>query len=347
MGGHPTLSPVKFRALLKRFSQSHLLVVGDLMLDRFIWGDVDRISPEAPVPVVRVTSESLRLGGAANVIHNIRALGGNVTACGLLGQDEAGKWLERRLRSIGSSTRGIVASPALRTTEKSRVIARPRHQQLVRLDHENHEKIPVALLDKLCGFIERHGEKYDGIVISDYGKGTIQPELLKLVSRLGTQKRILTVVDPKRENFSNYRDVTLVTPNTMEASEASGVEIVDSKTLREAGRRLLDKWRAEVVLITQGQQGMSLFRKNGPVGSFPTTAREVFDVTGAGDTVVATCALALACRGTYEEAAILGNLAAGSVVGELGTVAVSVDRLKESLELQRVHRESEKPGGSL
>ncbi|MFQ5849116.1 MAG: D-glycero-beta-D-manno-heptose-7-phosphate kinase [Candidatus Binatia bacterium] len=321
--------------LVGGFRRSHLLVVGDLMLDRFIWGEVERISPEAPVPVVRATSESLRLGGAANVIHNIRSLGGYVTACGVLGQDEPGKRLLRGLKEIGSSTAGVLSEARFLTTQKSRVIARPRHQQLIRLDHENHGEIGARVRQRIRQFVAREASRCDGIVISDYGKGVIHPELLRLISDLARENGVLCVVDPKKENYGRYRNVTLVTPNKEEASEASGIEIRDHGSLQAAGRKLLEMWQASAVLITQGQEGISLFRPGGTGGYFPTSAREVFDVTGAGDTVVATCALTLASHGTYEEAAIMANLAAGIVVGEVGTAPVPLDRLKQAIRDRR------------
>ncbi|MFQ5540283.1 MAG: D-glycero-beta-D-manno-heptose-7-phosphate kinase [Candidatus Binatia bacterium] len=325
------ISRRKLLALVSRFRRSRLLVVGDLMLDRFIWGEVERISPEAPVPVVRVTSEGLRLGGAANVIHNIRSLGGHVTACGVLGKDEPGKQLLRSLKKIGISTAGVFSESNFQTTQKSRVIAHPRHQQLVRMDHENHGEIGEGVRERIRQFVEREASRYDGVVLSDYGKGIVHPELLRLISRLALKKGILCVVDPKKENYRKYRDVSLVTPNKEEASEASGIEIRDQASLQKVGKALLKMWQAKSVLITRGQEGMSLFSQDGTSGYYPTAARDIFDVTGAGDTVVATCALVLASRGTVEEAAVMANLAAGVVVGEVGTAAVPVDRLKQAI----------------
>ena len=319
-------------ALQSRFRGKHLLVIGDLILDRFIWGSVERISPEAPVPILRVDSENLRLGGAANVIHNIRALGGRVTACGLVGQDEPGKRLIEELKKVGSSVAKVVVARGFSTTQKTRIIASPRHQQIVRLDRESHREMDRRWLQKLREFVRRQAGQCDGIVVSDYGKGVIHRELLELIAELADEKKLVCVVDPKKENFNYYRNATLVTPNQEEASGASGIEIRDDTSLREAGRRLLDLWQTQAVLITRGHEGMSLFRGDGKSGYFPTTAKEVFDVTGAGDTVVATCALALASCAAYEEAAVLANLAAGIVVGEVGTVAVTSDQLKKTIQ---------------
>ena len=315
--------------LLSRFRRCHLLVVGDLMLDRSISGEVERISPEAPVPVVRITAESFQLGGAANVIHNIRTMGGKVTACGFLGRDAQGKRLAAELNRIGVSTAGIFTVPGFQTTQKTRVIASPRHQQIVRLDRENHSEVSKKASERLLRFVERHIERFDGVVLSDYAKGVIDRELLNFIAVMTREKKALCVVDPKQENFDRYRGASLFTPNKDEASQASGIRIRDEASLRAAGKKLLEMWEAAAVLITRGQEGMSLFRQDGEVRDFPTAAREVFDVTGAGDTVVAACALALASRASYEEAAVLANLAAGIVVGEVGTFAVPFERLQQ------------------
>ncbi len=322
----------RFLDILRRFHTARLLVIGDLMLDRFIWGDVERISPEAPVPVLRVVSESSHLGGAANVIHNIRALGGQVTACGVIGTDEAGRRLLQDLRRVGASTAGIVADPGYQTIQKSRVIARPRHQQIVRLDRENHGAIDNATLERVRRFVRDQAILCDGVVISDYGKGVVHEELLNLLSRLIETKKLLCVVDPKRENYSRYRRATLVTPNKDEASEASGIPIRDESSLVAAGKRLVRDWQAQAVLITRGPEGMSLFRPRTAAKHFPTQSRDIFDVTGAGDTVVAVCALALACGADYEDTAVVANLAAGLVGDEVGTVAVPLERLKRVLQ---------------
>jgi D-beta-D-heptose 7-phosphate kinase/D-beta-D-heptose 1-phosphate adenosyltransferase len=325
------ITPKRVLQLLGRFKDCRILVVGDLMLDRFIWGEVERISPEAPVPVLRITSEGFRLGGAANVIHNIRTLGGKVTACGAVGRDESGKRLLRELRRIGGSAEGVVSDGGYQTTQKTRIIASPRHQQIVRLDRESRDKLSPEVGRALRRFVEKRGPEFDAVVISDYGKGVVHPELLEAVAEMAEKDRVLCIIDPKEENFQRYRKASLVTPNKDEASAASGVRIRDESSLREAGKRLLRLWQTEAVLITRGQEGMSLFYQDSLNGYFPTAAREVFDVTGAGDTVAATCALALACRSTYEEAAVLANLAAGIVVGEVGTFAVPHDRLKKAV----------------
>lgn len=310
-------------------------MVGDLLLDRFIWGDVQRISPEAPVPVLQVTSESFRLGGAANVIHNIRTLGGRVTACGVIGQDAMGRKLLRQLKEIGALTHGVFLERGFQTIQKTRVIARPRHQQIVRLDRENRGKIHKGILKKIRQFVARQVRRCDALVISDYGKGVVHSELLNLVASLIRDRNLICVMDPKKENFEGYREATLVTPNKEEASQASRIEIRDEVSLHEAGKRLLRMWQAKAILITRGPDGMSLFRPARQARHFSTERREIFDVTGAGDTVVAACSLALASGSTYEDAAVIANAAAGLVGDEVGTVAVSFQRLKNFIQEQR------------
>jgi len=322
-------------SLLRKFRRCHILVVGDLMLDRFIWGDVERISPEAPVPVLRVTSESFCLGGAANVMHNIRTLGGRVSACGVVGRDAMGKRLLQRLQKLGISTTGVYLESNFQTIQKTRIIARPRHQQIVRLDRENHGEIHKPILQRIRQFVIRQAARCDGIVISDYGKGVIHSELLELVAEMMQKKKWVYVQDPKKENYARYRNATLVTPNKMEASQASGIEIRDDLSLKEAGRKLLKAWKAKAILITRGPEGMSLFRPGREVRHFHTEPREIFDVTGAGDTVVASSSLALASGSTFEEAAVISNLAAGLVGEEVGTVAVSLQKLRKSIVGQR------------
>jgi rfaE bifunctional protein kinase chain/domain len=314
--------------ILDKFAKIHLLVVGDLMLDRFIWGEVERLSPEAPVPVLRVCSESSRLGGAANVVHNVRSLGAQVTACGVVGADRPGKTLTDDLRRIGASTSGIFADREIHSIQKTRIIARPSHQQIVRLDRENHSPIRDATLKKICRFIVAKASRFDGILVSDYGKGVIHPNLLNCLATLAVNQNVRLVIDPKRENYQRYQRPSLITPNKDEASAASGITIRDDQTLSAAGQRLLQMWRAKAVLITRGPEGMSLFRPRQAAQHFPTQPREIFDVTGAGDTVVAVCALALAAGARYEEAAVLANHAAGLVGDEVGTVAVPLARLK-------------------
>jgi D-beta-D-heptose 7-phosphate kinase/D-beta-D-heptose 1-phosphate adenosyltransferase len=264
----------------------------------------------------------------------VRSLGGQVTACGIVGKDEAGKRILAALEKIGASTAGLVTDARFQTIEKSRIIASPHHQQIVRLDRENHQSIAGPILKSLRDFIAANAASFDAVVVSDYGKGAVHAELLEWLASGAGRQKIVCVVDPKKENYDRYRFATLITPNKNEASEASGIAIADENSLVAAGKKLVRKWRAEAVLITRGADGMSLFRPRLPVQHFPTEPRDVFEVTGAGDTVVAACALALAAGASFAEAATLANVAAGFVGDEVGTVAVPLQKLRRSVENQ-------------
>ena len=325
----PVVLPGRLEALLRRFARVRVLVAGDLMLDRFIWGRVDRISPEAPVPVVHVTREDARPGGAGNVVSNVRALGGQAAVSGIVGADSAGKTLERMLTALGASTAGLVIDRHRPTIEKTRIIA--HHQQVVRLDREAPAGDGSRAAARVRDRVLEARRRCDVLVLSDYNKGAIGPELLDGLAAAHRRDPFRWVVDPKRANFARYRRVSLVKPNLEEAAAAAGIEIRDAASLRRAGERLLEHWDAEAVLISRGEEGMALFKRGGIVETFPTVAREVFDVTGAGDTVVATCALALGAGGTLEEATVLANHAAGVVVGKIGTATVTADELRAAL----------------
>lgn len=317
------------RAVLERFSQVRVLVVGDVMLDRYIWGQVERISPEAPVPIVRVTDESQRAGGAGNVIANIRALGGQVIACGLVGRDRHGRRLVRELAASGAEVSGVLTSRSMTTITKTRIIA--HNQQVVRLDREPRRAVESRLRARLRAAVRDHIGACDVVVVSDYGKGAIDAELLDLVAASHRQHGFVYVIDPKPPNFAAYRGASLVKPNLAEASQAAGLTIHDEASLAEAGARLLDRWDTPAVLISRGEDGLSLFQAGKTVRHFPTMAREVFDVTGAGDTVHATCALALGAGTSLEAATIFANHAAGVVVGKVGTATVSPAELRAVL----------------
>ena len=326
---------------LDKFPQAKVLVVGDLMVDHYIWGNVSRISPEAPVPVVEVTAESLRPGGAANVFSNIVALDGRAELCGVIGPDEPGRWLLEELKRCGAGIEGLVTEDSRPTIQKTRIVA--HSQQVVRYDREIRQPISTSTQKRIFEFVRDHlgsstssalggGTRgCDCLVISDYSKGVITQALTKDLLHLAKKNGVHTIADPKVSHMDYYRGVTVITPNHLEASEASGVQIIDEESLLEAGRRLIKRLDSEAVLITRGERGMSLFEKNGEVTHIPTTAKAVFDVTGAGDTVVGTLALALATGATFSEAARLANHAAGVVVGIVGTATVSREMLKGAI----------------
>lgn len=316
------------KQLFNKFKNTGILVIGDLMVDRYIWGKVRRISPEAPVPVVEVTSEDLLLGGAANVAHNILSLGGRVYVAGTVGTDYMGKILIDRFRESGIGTDGIVIEKDRPTTVKTRVIA--HSQQVVRFDKEMKSDISPATLSLIVDYVKTCLPEIKGIIVSDYSKGLITRALIKRILDLTDSKKIVSV-DPKIGHFNFYNGVSLLTPNVNEASFGSGVDIVDEKTLISAGRTLLKKLRCKAVILTRGDEGMSLFEKSGKVTHIPTCAREVFDVSGAGDTVIAAITLSHSAGATLREAAIIGNHAAGVVVGKVGTAVATQEEILESM----------------
>ena len=313
--------------ILSRFKKKRILVIGDLILDRYIWGKVNRISPEAPVPIVEVTSENFLLGGAANVANNIVSLGGQATIVGVAGLDSGGEIMRRMFGENGIHCGGVIWG-SRPTTVKTRVIA--HSQQMVRFDREDKARVEGRTLRGLLDFIHSEISGHDGVVLSDYRKGVVSVELVAEVLKQARPKNIFVSVDPKVGHFHCYKNVSLITPNVAEASVASGVEIRDEKSLAAAGRSLLKKTSCDAVLITRGEQGMSLFRKD-KVVHIPTVAKNVFDVTGAGDTVIAAFTLAYTAGGTMEEAAVIANHAAGIVVGEVGTAVATLDQLRKSL----------------
>jgi rfaE bifunctional protein kinase chain/domain len=317
---------MQLRSLVKNFGNGKILVIGDLVLDRYVWGKVSRISPEAPVPVVEVTDDDFKLGGAANVANNIVALGGRVTVAGVTGKDRAGQILKQLLEDRGIACE--IFEDSRPTTVKTRVIA--HNQQVVRFDREEKKGISGNLLKTLKSFLKRAVCEHDAVIVSDYKKGVVSRMLIRAILEQAKQGHKLLAIDPKVGHFHFYKGAGLITPNVMEASQGSGVEIKDEKSLIRAGKALLNRLACGAVLITRGEEGMSLFEKEG-VTHIPTVARHVFDVTGAGDTVIAAFTVAYASGATLQEAAIVANHAAGIVVGEVGTAVVTPEKLRQSL----------------
>ncbi len=317
---------------IDRFCGARVFVIGDIIMDRYIWGDVSRISPEAPVPVVDVKMENAMLGGAANVIRNIASLGAKPVLCGVVGKDKTGKEILAEIEKMGLRKSGVVTEEGRITSIKTRVVA--HNQQVVRFDRESRKKVSLASIEKMLSFIEQNLGEIDVIVISDYGKGVISGEIMKgLTALIGppSKRSIILSVDPKTGNFEYYKGVDIITPNHHEAGLFCGMEIVDEETLWQAGKTMLDRLHCRSVLITQGKDGMTLFEKGGEITHIPTVAKKVFDVTGAGDTVIGTISLALAAGLDLKSAAIVSNFAAGIVVGEVGTSAVNAKDLKEAI----------------
>ncbi|MBX3234647.1 MAG: D-glycero-beta-D-manno-heptose-7-phosphate kinase [Nitrospiraceae bacterium] len=315
---------------IQRFSQASVLVLGDLILDHYVWGRVSRISPEAPVPVVHVESESLKLGGAANVFNNILALGGQADLCGVIGSDESGRLLLKELGGRRQGRGGVIIDHERPTTRKTRVVA--HNQQIVRYDVERREELKDTLQRRILRYVDSRIKELSCLVVSDYAKGVVTASLMAELTRMANQRNIPIVVDPKVEHFSFYKGVTVITPNHLEATQAAGVHGDDDHTINEAGTILRQRLGCHTVLITRGEKGMSLYEGNGVHWHIPTRARQVYDVTGAGDTVVGTLALALSTGASMREAAVLANQAAGVVVGMVGTATVTASQLSDALE---------------
>ena len=322
-------SPQALKQYIQRFPQASVLVVGDLILDHYVMGKVSRISPEAPVPVVHVESESLRLGGAANVFNNILALGGKADLCGVIGADESGRLLMKELGAKRSGRGGVVIDHDRPTTRKSRVIA--HHQQIVRYDVEGRHELKAALQRRILQYVESRLRELTCVVVSDYAKGVISAGLMSELTRLAALRKVPVIVDPKVEHFGYYKGVTVITPNHLEATQASGVHGDDDQAINEAGAMIRQRLGCQSVLITRGEKGMSLYEADGASWHLPTQARQVYDVTGAGDTVIGTLALALSTGASIKNGAILANHAAGIVVGMVGTATVSPEQLSEVL----------------
>ena len=323
------MTPRKLEGYLKRFRQAKVLVVGDVILDHYIWGHVHRVSPEAPVPVVHVQSESMSLGGAANVFKNLISLGGQADLCGVIGTDESGHVLLKQLRGYQKNRSGIVSDAHRPTTRKTRIIA--HNQQIVRYDVEEPELLSSSTERKILRYVRSRLDKVTCLVISDYDKGVISPSLMTHLRALAAKHGVPIVVDPKVKHFEYYADVTVITPNHVEAYQAAGLTANSNHPIEEVGPLLRKRLNCKAVLVTRGERGMSLFEDNQGPWHIPAMARQVYDVTGAGDTVVCTLALAISAGATLREAAVLANRAAGVVVGMLGTASLTPRQLKEAL----------------
>ncbi len=321
--------------IISRFADARLLVVGDVMVDHFIWGKVSRISPEAPVPVVEVARENQMLGGSANVLNNITAAGGKALITGIIGDDWTGGWLINSLRQIGIATEGLITEKGRLTTVKTRIVA--HNQQIVRFDRESKIAVSPKSVQEMLNYMESACEGLGAIVISDYNKGVVSEGLLDGIRLILKNKNILTCIDPKRSDFNFYRGFDVITPNHHEAGKACGLEDINGDgpgheyLLKKSAIELLEKCGLKCLLITRGERGISLFERSGGAVHIPAMAKEIYDVTGAGDTVIGIFALCMAAGASYREAAFIANKAAGIVVGKVGTAAVSRGELESSL----------------
>lgn len=331
-------------AIINRFNKANILVVGDLILDEYIWGNVERISPEAPVPVVWADKRTYIPGGAANVANNIRSLDGGACLLGVIGKDKNTQILLSELKKRKINIKGIFIEPQRHTTLKTRIIA--GHQQVVRVDWEHTDALPKSLNQRIIRFIEKNIDDFDAIIIEDYGKGVINMHLVEQLIELAHGYKKLITVDPKEEHFQYYRQVTSITPNRRELENAvRNLKIKDTtnrfrldndrlfsdKDINLAASEILEYLELESMLVTLGECGMKLFEKNGRLTHIPTVAQEVFDVSGAGDTVISAFTLGLCCQGSLLEAAHIANFAAGIVVGKVGTAVTTRKELLERI----------------
>lgn len=317
-------------SFVEKIKDVKVLVVGDVMLDRYWWGSVNRISPEAPVPVVKLDKRTLSAGGAANVAANIAGLGAKPLLVGIIGDDEGGKELCQVMERINVSTEHLIKFAGRPTTVKTRIVA--HHQHVVRIDDENvsplnHDEI-TYLKENVLSLLSAT----DVLLLSDYAKGTLSQEFLKDIISAAKEKNIPVVVDPKGRDYSRYMNATLLTPNRNEALHASGLDINEPHDINEIGKELLAKLQVDSLLVTLGEDGMALFRRDESPLHLSAMAREVYDVTGAGDTVIATLGVAIGAGAKLADAAQLANVAAGIVVEQVGTTAIELETLKTALQ---------------
>ena len=316
---------------LDNFDNCHILVVGDLMIDEYLWGEVDRISPEAPVQVVSVQKEELTLGGSGNVVNNLVALGAKVSIIGVVGAGTNGTLLRDKLDELGANTHGVITESGRPTTKKTRIIA--EHQQVLRIDRETKSNISDQTFKAVAQAAENIIPHSDVVLISDYGKGLITEALLSKLTKTAREHGKLTIADPKGLDFRKYSGINVMTPNKKEAAVAAGLEIVDDATLFEAGQRLIQTIGIDKLIITCGKDGMVYFETGADVQKIGTKARQVFDVSGAGDTVLAILGLGIAAGMSFKDSVALANTAAGLVVGKVGTATVSKKELASALQL--------------
>ncbi len=318
-----------------------IAVIGDVMLDRYLWGRVNRLSPEAPVPVIDLDDDQARLGGASNVARNVRSLGGDPLLVGVVGDDGSGRTVTALLKEGGMTPDGLFVDPSRPTTVKTRIIAHSQH--VARMDRESRAPLGAGLVRKIVGFVAERLDGIDGVIFEDYNKGVIGKELIGEITALASRRGIPVTVDPKFENFFDFTGVTVFKPNKKEVEEALGRKLSTTAEIEEAGRALLRQLRVGNILLTLGEHGMMLFEGDGSVSHVPTKARTVADVSGAGDTVIATLTMALLGGATIREASSLANFSGGVVCGYVGIVPIDRDELIRTVLAEINHKP---PGGS-
>ncbi len=319
----------RLEEIFNNFNEKNIVVIGDLMLDVYVWGKVGRISPEAPVPVVEVEDESYRFGGAANVGMNIKTLGGNPILVGVIGYDKEGTIIESLMRENNFDKSGIFYDEDRPTTVKTRIIAHSQH--VVRVDKENRADISKEIEEKIINFLQENLSRIDGIILEDYNKGVLTKTLIQRVIEFANSNNKIITVDPKFDNFFEYKNVTVFKPNRKETEDALKIRLNSDEKVIEAGRKLQELLHPEYLLITLGAKGMTLFGENGTISTIPTRARKVADVSGAGDTVIASLTMALVAGANINESATIANRAAGLVCEEVGVVPIDKELLFRAL----------------
>jgi rfaE bifunctional protein kinase chain/domain len=314
--------------IIQSFGQVKVLVIGDVMVDRYIWGNVARISPEAPVPIVDVTRESENLGAAGNVANNIHGLGARAMLVGVVGDDEDGEKVRQILKQSGMDTSGIFTDHSRPTTTKTRLVVEKLHQQIARVDREKTSPISMELRNKICDFVKSVGNEFDAILFQDYDKGVLSGSLIKEIMSFFESKII--AVDPKFNNFFEYKGVTLFKPNRNEIERAMGVRI-DNENVKSVIRQLREKLECKFVLLTLGERGMILAEADGEY-AVPTKVRQIYDESGAGDSTISAVTIALASGASLKEAAVIGNLAGGLAVEKFGAVPVTYDEMLSAIQ---------------
>lgn len=318
----------RLNELKKNFYGKKILIVGDMMLDCYLWGDVKRISPEAPVPVVEIENEFYRFGGAANCALNIIKLGGYSIPVGVIGNDNFGTIFSSLINDVSIENRGILTDDKRPTTAKTRIIAHNQH--VVRIDKESKSNISIEIQKKLYQFISEVIKEIDGIILQDYNKGVLTSWLIKNIISLARKNKKLITVDPKFSNFFSYKNVTVFKPNRKEAEDVLGMKIKNSNDVSIAGKKLIEKLKADYVLLTLGEEGIAVFN-NKTERRMPTKARKVADVSGAGDTVISTLTMAMAAGADIYEASYLANYAGGLVCEEVGIVPIEINNLFDTV----------------
>ena len=325
-----SFSNTRKQELFANFKNKKILVLGDLMLDRYLWGTVVRISPEAPVPVVEVEEEAVRLGGSANVVNNIRSLGAVAIPIGVVGDDEPGNRLIELFQKMDFDTGGIIRDRSRLTSIKTRIIAHGQH--VVRADQESKEPIHAKIINEIIAQVNRYVDDCDAVIFQDYNKGLLTKKLINKVIQIANEKQKVIAVDPKFDNFFEYKYVTVFKPNRKELQDALGVRIVTDDHLRDACYKLKQKLDCRNLLVTLGERGMCLLDDQNELSIIPTKAKKVHDVSGAGDTVISTLTVALVAGSNIKEATTLANYAAGIVVSEVGVVPIHIDQLIKTIE---------------